>query len=513
MTDQFYEKEAREKLLEGAKKLYLAVKTTMGPKGRNVVIGKRGQGPTVTHDGVTVAKAVHVRDEAENIGAELIKEAANKLNDVAGDGTTTVSVLTYHLLEEANKLIAEGKSPMQLSREVQDALTEVLDYLEGLRTPADDLDTLTKIATLSGGDEEVGKVVAETVHKVGPMGTIDVEPAAVLDTTSEFSSGLQLDRGWLSPYMVTKENTGEAIYDNPAIVVLHRRIYSFREILPLYQKIDEAGIKSAVIVSLGVEGDALPSLILNNTQGTFRTLAVNAPSFGAQQRKILDDLAAATGATVIAQDSVSLEQATAEHVGRAQRVIASRDKTTFIGCGGDLEGRIKQLTEQIESAGNELDREQLEKRRAALAGKVAKISVGGQTETQIEEKRFRVDDAVAATKAAMAEGILPGGGVTLYHAPVSGTTDGAKLLKEVLKEPFRNLMANSGINVENAENYLKKTASSGKKGFNVKTGNKVDLVEAGIVDPYTVTKQAIATSVSLGVVGMTAGALIVEDDK
>lgn len=512
MTDLFFDKEARDKLLLGAEKLYNAVKTTLGPRGRNVVIGKRGFGPTVTHDGVTVAKAVHVKDEGENIGAELIKEAANKLNDVAGDGTTTVTVLTYHLLKAAADMVEkENINPMILAREVEAALDGVIEYLEKNRLPADDLETLQKIATISSGSEEIGKVVAETVHAVGPTGTVDVEAVAKLETTSELASGFQLGRGWLSPYMVNKENTMEAIYDDPAIIVLHRRIYSFREILPVLEKVQAAGINQAVIVAIDVEGDALPSLILNSQKGVFRTLVIKAPGVGAQQRRILDDLAYATGATVIAQDSgVALENATAEHIGRAKRVIASREKTTFIDVGGDLEGRIKQLTEQIEGAGSEYDRELLEKRRASLEGKVAKIHVGGQTETEIEEKKFRVDDAVAATKAAAAEGILPGGGTVLYHAPVKGKTDGARLLKQVLQEPFRQLIANSGMDVKEAENDIK--ANDGL-GINVKTGKLVPLVQAGIVDPFTVTRQALATSVSLGVVGMTTGALIVEEEK
>lgn len=509
MTDLFYEKDGREKLLAGAEKLYNAVRTTMGPRGRNVVIGKRGQGPTVTHDGVTVAKAVEIKDEAENIGAELIKEAANKLNDVAGDGTTTVTVLTYHLLAAANKLIEAGTNGMQLSREVEAALDEVLVYLEKLRTPADDLESLQKIATISGGDEELGKVVAETVHQVGPTGTVTVEPTMARETTTELVAGAVIERGFLSPYMVTDEAKMEAVFENPALIIVNRKIYSFREMLPLLEKVSKAGGSQAVIIAEGVEGDALPSIVLNNNQGKFRTLCIKAPSFGAHQRQILDDLAAATGATVLAADTVNFETATLEDIGVVDRVIATRDKTTFIGCGGDLEGRINWLGEKIAGSGGEHEKELLERRQAALAGKVAVIRVGGQTETEIEERTFRVDDAVAAAKAAMAEGILPGGGVVLYNAPVSGKTQGAKLLKEVLQEPFKQLIANSGMDVEDCERRLGVEGA----GFNVKTGELVNLLEAGIVDPYTVTRQALQTAVSLGVVGMTAGALIVDEVK
>jgi chaperonin GroEL len=512
MTDQFYEKEGRDKLLAGAEKLYHAVRTTMGPRGRNVVIGARGQGPTVTHDGVTVAKAVHLKDPGENIGEELIKEAANKLNDVAGDGTTTVTVLTYHILKAAAELIEKSQvNPMMLAREVTEAADEVLKYLEGKKLPADDLETLQKIATISSGSDELGKVVAETVHKVGPTGTITVEPAMKPETTTELVAGAVIDRGYLSPYMVTDEAKMQAVYDAPAIVIMNRKIYSFREMLPLWEKIAAAGFNNAMVIAEDIEGDALPSLVLNNTRGTFRTLAVKAPSFGAHQRQILDDIAAATGATVIAPDTFPLQEAPIDVVGRADRVIATRDKTTFIGCQGDLPGRIQWLEDKIKESGSEYETEQLQKRQAALAGKVAVIHVGGQTETEIEEKKYRIDDAVAATKAALAEGILPGGGVTLYVAPVKGKTDGANLLRDVLKQPLKQLIENSGLNVESAEDGVLK--GKGKMGVNVRTGQLVDLLEAGIVDPYTVTRQALATAVSLGVVGMTAGALIVEEEK
>lgn len=510
MTDQFYEQEGREKLLAGAEKLYKAVRTTMGPKGRNVVIGKRGSGPTVTHDGVTVAKAVHVKDEAENVGAELIKEAANRLNDVAGDGTTTVTVLTYHLLAKASKLIDEGANAMVLAREVEAALAGVLEYLEACKTPADTVETLEQIATISAGDPELGKIVADIVHKTGPTGTITVEPTMARDTNTEMVAGAVIERGYLSPYMVTDEAKMEAQYENPAIVVIARKVYSFRDLLPILEKIAGTGQTQAVVIAEGIEGDALPSLILNNNSGKFRTLCINAPGFGAGQRQMLDDIAAASGAQVIALDTVSLDEAQLDSVGQAQRVIATRDKTTFLGLDAEnLQGRIDWLGQKIKTAG-EAERELLEHRQANLAGKVAVIRVGGQTETEIEERTFRVDDAVAAAKAAMADGVLPGGGVLLYKAPVAGKTAGSKLLKEVLQEPFKQLIENSGMNVEDAERQLAKLDDS-TSGYNVKTGEYVNLLEAGIVDPYAVTKQALLTSVSLGVTGMTAGAVIVDE--
>lgn len=507
MSDLFYEEEARAKILKGAETLYKAVRTTLGPKGRNVVIGDYGH-VTVTHDGVTVARSVQVKDEAENIGAELIKEASGKLNDVAGDGTTTVTVLTYHLLKEANEIIKKKKiSPMQLAKEVERALYGVADYLDKIKRPADDLETLTKIATLSSGSEEIGKIVAETVFNVGEMGTVDVIPDARLETTSEMTSGFQLDSGWVSPYMVTDDRTMTAVYENPAIVIIDKEIHSFRELLPILGQIDQSGTKLAVIIANDIKGDALPTMVLNSTKGVFRTLAMKSPSFGKNQREILDDLAIATGATVISADTVSLDKATIEHVGKAKKVISTSEKTTFMDCGGNLQERIELLTGRLKDCRDDFEKTQIEKRRAALSGKVAIIKVGGQTESEIDEKKFRVDDAVAATKAALKEGILPGGGVALYCAPVQGDTLGAKLLSSVLKQPFRQLMLNSNINVKVAENSI--ALGGGEYGMNVKTGQYVNLVDDGIVDPLIVTKQALATAVSIGIVGMTAGALIV----
>jgi chaperonin GroEL len=520
MTDQFYEKEGRDKLLAGAEKLYNAVRTTMGPKGRNVIIGKRGQGPTVTHDGVTVAKAVHVRDEAENIGAELIKEAANKLNDVAGDGTTTVTVLTYHLLTKAAALIDKGANPMVLARQVEAAADKALNYLEGWSLPADDLETLQMVAGVSAGDPELGRMVAEIVKRVGPTGTITVEPSITRDTTVDTVKGAVMERGYLSPYMVTNDSKAVAEYDNPAIILVNRPIYTFMEILPLLEKIAQTGRMEAVLIANEIEAEALASLVLNTTNGKFRTLCIKAPSFGAPQRQILDDFAAATGGKVIALDTVSLNDAELDVIGKAGKVIATRDKTTFMGLGDGLNERIDWLTEKIGAAGSDQEREPLEKRRANLAGQVAVIRVGGQTETEIEEKTYRVDDAVAAAKAAMVEGIIPGGGVPLYFAgDVIGTKDeGTELLGQVLREPFRQLIENSGMDVDASETALVNTINAEYKpgelvGFNVKTGELVGLLDAGIVDPYRVTKQALATGVSLGVSGMTAGAVIVEDGK
>lgn len=510
MTDQFYEKEARQKILQGAEKLYDAVKTTLGPRGRNVVIGSRYASPTVTHDGVTVANAVEVRDEAENIGAKLIKEAANKLNDTAGDGTTTVTVLTYHMLKQAHELLESNPdiNPMILARELESASKEVLKYLESQKLPSDSLETLERIATISSADPEIGKVVADTIFKIGATGTVTVEPTAKPTTTAQLVDGVVVERGWATPQMVTDPAKMQSIYDDVPVLIIEDPVHSFLEILPLLDKIVEAKYTELVIVAEDFEGDVLPTILLNNRSGAFRTLAVMAPSFEDHKRHLLDDLAVATGATVVSNDTVSIKDADASVLGHAKRVVSTKDKTVFTGVSGDPDARIKRLQTERTLAEDKYDQELLDQRIALLSGKIASILVGGQTESEVEEKKFRVDDAVAATKAALLEGVLPGGGITLYHAPITATTDGAKLLASVLKEPFKQLLKNSAIEID-----TDKVTKEKGMGVNVKTGKVVNLVDEGIVDPYAVTKQALITAVSLGVVGLTAGALIVEEKE
>lgn len=505
-TKVHFETEARANLLAGAKELYEAVKTTLGPKGRNVVIARKGFPPIVTHDGVTVAKAVNLKDGDTSPGAELIKAAASDMNDNVGDGTTTVTVLTYHLMHEAQKLIDNGANPMQLSREIEDALVGVIEYLEGLKQPADDVETLTKIATLSAADETLGRLIAETIYKVGEAGTVSVEFSSKLETEAEVGEGFHVTSGYASPHMATEENTGVAQYNNPAIVVVNKTVGTFMEIMPLLAQIDEAGIKEAVIFANDFGEDALGNFVLNSTRGSFKTLAVKASWFDKRQRDILEDIAAATGAVMLSDDTVSLAKATMQEVGRAEKVISTVSKTTMTGLGGDVKGRIDQLKTKLKTAEG-ADKEHLMIRIAAIAGQVATIRVGGRTENEIEERKFRVDDAVAAAKAALESGILPGGATALYRAPVEGDTKGAFLLAAALKQPFKQLMQNSNIDLKQAEAQL---TDDQWQGINVRSGESVNLKDAGIIDPYQVTEHALTTAVSLGIIGMTAGALIVE---
>jgi chaperonin GroEL len=525
----FYDDDARKRVLGGAEVLYNAVKTTMGPKGRNVVISKAFGAPTVTHDGVTVAKGVDLDDKDDEtlgykVGAELIKQAASKMNDVAGDGTTTVTVLTYHILNEANKLIAAGHNPMQLRKGLEDASQEVLAKLKG-EDISGQKTRVAEVATISAGDAGIGALIADVIDKVGKDGVVTVEEGQGLELESEVVEGFTFDRGFVSPYMVTDTARMEAIYDKAAVVITDKKITSIQEFLPLLEKLAQSGKKDLVLIAEDVEGEALGTLILNRLKGVFNTVAIKAPAFGDRRKDVLNDIAVLTGATVITDDQgMTFENVDVNVVGAARRVIVNKDETTIIEGGGspaEINARTKQLNVQIEAATSEYDKENLEKRRAALSGKVAVIKVGGATETEIEEKKFRVDDAVHAVKAALDEGIVAGGGVTLINLAdqikVTGndsTAAGKQLLKNALEQPFRILLANAALN---ADEWLPKVrAGKAGQGVDVNTGDKlVDLKTAGVVDPARVTKEAIQNASSIAGTAITMGALVVDvpEDK
>jgi len=523
----FYDEEARRRVLGGAEILYNAVKTTMGPKGRNVVISKSYGAPSVTHDGVTVAKGVEIADVDDEtlgykVGAELIKQAANKMNDVAGDGTTTVTVLTYHILNEANKLIAAGHNPMLLRKGLEAAATEVETQLTGL---AEDIQgnkkRVAEVGTISAGDAAIGDLIAGVIEKVGRDGVVTVEEGQGLALESEVVEGFTFDRGYASPYMVTDTARMEAVYDKPAIVITDKKISSVQEFLPLLEKLAQAGKKDLVLIAEDVEGEALGTLILNRLKGVFNTVAVKAPAFGDRRKDILNDIAILTGAEVITEDrGMSFENVELDVVGTARKVIVTKDETTIIegaGSAVEVDARVKQIQAQVETATSEYDKENLEKRRAALSGKVAVIKVGGATETEIEEKKYRVDDAVAAVKAALSEGIVPGGGVTLVNLATAVSTDdadasvsaGRALLVKALEQPFRILMDNSGLNADEWLPQVRKAKAG--QGVNVNDPTKlVDLKAAGVVDPVAVTKQAVQNAASIAGTSMTMGALVVD---
>jgi len=533
----FYDEDARRRVLGGAKILYEAVKTTMGPKGRNVVISKSYGAPTVTHDGVTVAKGVDLGDVDDEtlgykVGAELIKQAASKMNDVAGDGTTTVTVLTYHILNEANKLIAAGHNPMLLRKGLEAAAQEVITKLTGMSEDiAGKKSRVAEVATISAGDAEIGSLIAEVMEAIGKDGVVTVEEGQGLAMEKEVVEGFTFDRGYVSPYMVTDTGRMEAVYDKPAIVVTDKKVSSIQEFLPLLEKIAQSGKKDLVLIAEDVEGEALGTLILNRLKGVFNTVAVKAPAFGDRRKDTLNDIAILTGAEVITDDrGMTFENVELDVVGGARKVIVTKDETTIIegdGSSTEITARIKQINQQADAATSEYDKENLEKRRAALSGKVAVIKVGGATETEIEEKKFRVDDAVHAVKAALAEGVVPGGGVTLINLAdaldakaktledalgLDSVSAGQRLLKAALEQPFRILLTNAGLN---ADGWLPQV-KAGKSGFGVNVNDPsklVDLKASGIVDPTRVTKEAIQNAVSIAGTAMTMGALVVEVPK
>lgn len=523
----FYDEDARRRVLGGAEILYNAVKTTMGPKGRNVVLSKSYGAPSVTHDGVAVAKGVELGDVDDEtlgykVGAELIKQVASKMNDVAGDGTTTVTVLTYHILNEANKLIAAGHNPMLLRKGLEAAAHDVITKLE---TMSEDIQgkksRVAEVATISAGDAEIGNLIADVIEKVGKDGVVTVEEGQGLAMESEVVEGFTFDRGFVSAYMVTDTARMEAVYDKPAIVITDKKISSIQEFLPLLEKLAQAGKKDLVLIAEDVEGEALGTLVLNRLKGVFNTVAIKAPSFGDRRKDILNDIAILTGATVITDDrGYTFENAELDMVGSARKVIVTKDETTIIEGGGstpEIQARIKQINTQIEAATSEYDKENLEKRRASLSGKVAVIKVGGATETEIEEKKYRVDDAVASVKSALSDGIVPGGGVTLINltSSVTNTADdssvlaGMRLLVKALEQPFRILLSNAGLN---ADEWLPKIKEA-KPGQGIDVNNPIKLVDlkaAGIVDPTRVTREALQNAVSIAGTSMTMGALVVD---
>ena len=523
----FYDDDARRRVLAGAEILYNAVKTTMGPKGRNVVISKSYGAPTVTHDGVTVAKGVEIEDKDDEtlgykVGAELIKQAASKMNDVAGDGTTTVTVLTYHILSEANKLIAAGHNPMLLRKGLEAAAHDVLKQLSGM---AEDIKSnkqrVAEVATISAGDAEIGELIAEVIGKVGKDGVVTVEEGRGLALESEVVEGFTFDRGFVSPYMVTDTARMEAIADKPAVVITDKKITNLQEIFPLLEKLVQAGKKDLVLIAEDVEGEALGALVLNKLKGVFNPIAIKAPEFGDRRKDVLNDIAILTGAQVITEDSgMTFENVELDVVGSARRIIVGKDATTIIegaGASAAIKERISQITAQAGATTSEYERENFQKRRAALSGKVAVIKVGGATETEIEEKKFRVDDAVAAVKAALDEGIVPGGGVTLINLAAGlKTADkdesvaaGRALLVRALEQPFRIITGNAGLNADEWLPQVK--AAKPGQGVNVNDPTKlVDLKTAGVVDPARVTKEAILNATSIAGTSMTMGALVVE---
>lgn len=517
----FYADQARDKVLSGAKQLYDAVKVTFGPKGQNVVIEKSYGNPTITHDGVTVAEAVDLGSTeanlGEQIGAKLIKSAAQKLNKVAGDGTTTVTVLTYNILNEANKLIAAGVNPMELRKGIEKAGQEIVEKInQTAEKIAGDDKKVAEVATISAGDPEIGKLIADVISKIGKDGIVTVEAGQGLEMEQEIVEGFSYDKGYSSPFFVTDVNRQEAIFDKPLILLTDKKISSSSEILPILEKVAQSGHKDLVIIAEEVSGEALSLLVLNKLKGVFNSLVLKAPAFGDRRKEILEDIAVLTDAIVISEDKgMKLEDTEVSALGSAKKIIATKDSSTIISGAGNqsaVSDRIELIKSQANLATSDYDREQYEKRAAALSGKVAVIKVGGATETEIDEKKYRVDDAVAATKAALDEGIVTGGGVTLVNLAdqLEEKDAGAKIVKNALKAPLLHILENAGLNAQ-ALLAAVENAKPGQ-GINVMEPEKglQDLKKAGVIDPARVTREAVQNAISIAATAITMGALIVE---
>jgi len=515
-----YAEKAREKLKKGVDAVAKAVGTTLGPKGRNVALDKKWGAPTVVHDGVSVAKEIELADPFENMGAQLVKEAADKTNDVTGDGTTTATVLAQAIVEGGIKNITAGANPMILIGGIQKAAEQVVASIKKQAQPVkDDGQKITQVATISAQNEEIGQKIAEALKKVGPNGVVTVEEGKGLEITIDYKEGMEFDKGYISPYFITNPDTMEATVEDPYILLTDKKISSIQELLPFLERFVKVS-KNLVIIADEVEGEALATLVVNKLRGTFNVLAVEAPGFGDRRKEMLGDIAVLTGATVISEDvGRKLEDVTVEDLGRADRVTADKDNTVIVGGKGnkaDIDARIKQIKAELERTTSDYDKEKLEERLAKLAGGVAVIEVGAATETEMKEKQERVKDAVAATKAAIEEGIVPGGGVVLLQAAKEIKTEGlngdeltgAEILRKALEAPTKLLAENAGVDGDVVVSEIYKRGKG--VGFNVLSGEYVDMIKAGIIDPAKVTRTALQNAVSVACMILTTECLVTD---
>jgi chaperonin GroEL len=515
-----YRENARQRMLEGVEKLAKAVKVTLGPKGRNVVLDKKWGAPTITKDGVTVAKEIELDDRFENMGAQMVREVASKTSDVAGDGTTTATVLAEAIYREGLRNVTAGANPMGLKRGIEKAVDAVIEALKTLSKPVKDKREISQVGTIAAnGDAVIGDLIAEAMEKVGKDGVITVEEAKAIETSLEVVEGMQFDRGYLSPYFVTNPEKMEVALDEPYILIHEKKISVLRELLPLLEKIAQTG-KPLLILAEDVEGEALATLVVNKLRGTLKVAAVKAPGYGDRRKQMLEDLAILTSGKLLSEDlGIKLENITMEDLGRAKRVVIDKENTTIVegaGSAQDIEGRVKQIRTQVEETTSDYDREKLQERLAKLVGGVAVIKVGAATETEMKEKKARVEDALNATRAAVEEGVIPGGGVGLVRcvAAVAGLTldgdeaVGATIVRRALEEPLRQLAYNAGA--EGSIVVQKVREGSGAFGYNVATDTYEDLMAAGVVDPTKVTRSALQNAASIAALMLTTEALITE---
>jgi chaperonin GroEL len=518
-----FSEEARRGLQAGVDKLANTVKVTLGPKGRNVVLEKKWGSPTITNDGVTIAKEIELEDAYENMGAQLAKEVANKTNDVAGDGTTTATVLAQAMVTDGLRLVAAGANPMELKIGIEEAVAKVVENIAEIATPVDSTarDQIAYVAANSAADTTIGERIAEALQKVGNEGVITVEDSQTFGVELEFTEGMQFDKGFISPYFITDPDRQEAVLEDPYILIANQKISSVQDLLPVLEKVMQTG-KPVVVLSEDVEGEALATLVVNKIRGTFSSVAVKAPGFGERRKAMLQDIAILTGGQVISEEvGLKLENVTLDLLGKARKIVVTKDNTTIVeGAGSheEVQARTRQIRQEIDNSDSDWDREKLSERLAKLSGGVAVIKVGAATEVELKEKKHRIEDAIQATKAAVEEGIVPGGGVALLRAQeaiikLRGGTDDVKagrdLVRKALEAPLRQIAVNAGFEggvvIERVRN------ADGSNGFNAQTGVYEDLIQSGIIDPAKVTRSTLQNAASIAALLITTEALVAEE--
>jgi chaperonin GroEL len=515
-----YNSEARKSLEAGVDAVANAVKVTLGPKGRYVVLDKKFGAPTITNDGVTIAREIDVEDVFENQGAQLVREVATATNDVAGDGTTTATVLAQAIVRQGLKNVAAGANPLALKRGIEKAVDQVVASIASQSKAVSGKDQIARVATISAGDEEIGDVIADAIEKVGKDGVVNVEEGQTFGMDLEFTEGMQFDKGYISPYMVTDQDRMEAVLEDPYILIANQKIGSVRDVLPVLEAVIQSG-KSLLIIAEDVEGESLATLVVNKLRGTFTGVAVKAPGFGDRRKRMLEDIAILTNAEVITEEmGLKLENTQLSQLGRARRVVVAKDNTTIVDGAGDsaaIKGRISQIKSEIENTDSDFDREKLQERLAKLSGGVAVVKVGAATETEMKEKKHRVEDALQATRAALEEGIVPGGGVALLQAAsavaVNGAggedeQTGARIVLRALEEPLRQIAENAGLEGSVVVNDVRKAKKG--QGLNAATNEIEDLVTAGVIDPAMVTRSALQNAASIAKNILTTEAIVAE---
>jgi len=515
-----YDQEARAALEAGVDAVANAVKVTLGPKGRYVVLDKKFGAPTITNDGVTIAREIEVEDVFENQGAQLVREVATATNDVAGDGTTTATVLAQAIVRQGLKNVAAGANPLALKRGIEKAVDQVVEAIHKQSKEISGKDQIARVAAISAADDEIGDVIADAIEKVGKDGVVNVEEGQTFGMDLEFTEGMQFDKGYISPYMVTDQDRMEAVLEDPYILIANQKIGSVRDVLPVLEQVIQAG-KAIVIIAEDVEGEALATLVVNKLRGTFTGVAVKAPGFGDRRKRMLEDIAILTGGEVITEEmGLKLENTQMSQLGQARRVVVAKDTTTIVDGSGEtdaIKGRINQIKTEIENTDSDFDREKLQERLAKLAGGVAVVKVGAATETEMKEKKHRVEDALQATRAALEEGIVPGGGAALLRAANAIKVDaleegdeqtGARIILRALEEPVRQLAHNAGLEGSVVVNDVRKAKAG--QGLNAETGEIVDLVDAGVIDPAMVTRSALQNAASIAKNILTTECIVAE---